>query len=136
MWEKVEQLYSNHMDLMIKSKSALQVAIGRLALKAWDSNPPSKQIPQPEFVVALRASRRFQYQAKRAMAGPVGGATFKDVSLKSTPSVLFDANATKLGDSPDLEFDFEYGNLLDDSAPDWVFWDNLIKDFQAQGAQN
>ncbi|WPB02089.1 uncharacterized protein RHO25_006723 [Cercospora beticola] len=136
MWEKVEQLYSNHMDLMIKSKSALQVAIGRLALKAWDANPPSKQTPQPEFIVALRASRRFQYLAKRAMAGPVEGATFDEVSLKQQPSVLFDANATKPGDSPDLDFDFDYGNLLDDSAPDWVFWDNLIKDFQSQGAQN
>ncbi|PPJ60123.1 hypothetical protein CBER1_03135 [Cercospora berteroae] len=136
MWEKVERLYANHMNLMLMSKSALQVAIGRLALKAWDANPPSKQAPLPEFIVALRASRRFQDHAKRAVAETVGEAAFHDVPSKYAPSAPFDANATTLGGSPDLDFDLDYGNLLDDSAPDWVFWDNLIKDFQAQGAQN
>lgn len=70
------------------------------------------------------------------MAETVGEAAFHNVTSKYAPSAPFDANATTLGHSPDIDFDFDYGNLLDDSAPDWVFWDNLIKDFQAQGAQN
>lgn len=39
-WKRIEAMYENHAELL-EAKRALQIAIGRLTLKAWEVCPPS-----------------------------------------------------------------------------------------------
>ncbi|KAI5360319.1 hypothetical protein Slin14017_G098800 [Septoria linicola] len=130
LWEKVQAIYTNH-DETLKLKQPLQVAIGRLTLKAWDANPPSASTPEPEFIAAFRASKSYQYRKKH------NAGHSNDVRAPGEPKsdVLAPAendNAVEVDQSPNFGFDF--GDLLDNDSMDWVFWDNLIKDYQAQGS--
>ncbi|OIW32878.1 hypothetical protein CONLIGDRAFT_554653, partial [Coniochaeta ligniaria NRRL 30616] len=52
-WERVEQIFHNHAELL-DSKRTLHVAFGRLTLKAWDANPPSSSVLEPDFIASLR----------------------------------------------------------------------------------
>lgn len=134
MWDRVQQLYVNHAE-MLSAKRALQVAIGRLALKAWSTNPPSTSAigPEPDFITKLRASRHYQSQVN-GKATPTSNRTASDtVATAPHTDALYDGDSAQFSASP--VFDFDFDDLMNGNTTDWTFWDKLIKEYQAQGDQ-
>lgn len=125
----MQAIYTNH-DETLKLKQPLQVAIGRLTLKAWDANSPTVNTPEPEFITTLRGSKSYQYRKKHHTGHHDAGLAAKPEG--NVPAPAENDNTVEVDQSPN--FDFDFGDLLDNDNMDWVFWDNLIKDYQAQGS--
>lgn len=102
-WSRVSQIYSNH-DELLTSKRALHIGVGRLAVKAWDTTPPTRNTPEPAFILQLRAQQ---------LARDKGRAT----------SVASPAECGGFLDGMDFG---------DTDAADWAFWDQLIHDHQVE----
>lgn len=133
-WKRVEQAYNNH-DELLEPKRALQVAIGRLTLKAWDAKGPDGGVSEPTFIITLRNLRKVNPQCGLTRQGSNAAtieATRNKEDLEGSGSgtdvngsfgTLFD------GMSPDI------GNDVNPDSIDWILWDKLIRDYQAQGGQ-
>jgi Fungal specific transcription factor domain/Fungal Zn(2)-Cys(6) binuclear cluster domain len=117
-WAKVEQVYANH-DELLASKRALYVALGRLALKAWDTRPASSRM-EPAFVAALRSVQRANAQSRENRQNSnTGEATADTLSTVGLPA------GDGLGFSDDLGFDL--GDDFNLDGTDWTFWDQLMQ---------
>ncbi|MCJ1338998.1 hypothetical protein MMC09_004287 [Bachmanniomyces sp. S44760] len=131
-WNRVEQVYSNH-DELLESKRALHIAVGRLTLKAWDATPASSNVPEPAFVTALRSLRKGNIESRSerqdSRATTLVGDTEAVSSIGATPESNANLPYGNLSDGIDLDM---CSDLNIDNA-DWMFWDQLIKDNQAQG---
>lgn len=133
-WSRVGQVYNNHGELQ-ELKRRLHIALGCLTLKAWDANPPSSSMPEPAFMTTLRSLQKVRVHsgaesqhsnsknlnAKADIMSPIGP------SPASDPDALFD----NLSGGMDLDID----NNFDIDSADWIFWDQLIQDYQAQGGE-
>lgn len=130
-WDKVEQTYTNH-DELLHSHGALQIAVGRLTVKAWDARITDNTVAEPDFITTLRSVRRQDGVHRRTnnlspMTTDTNTPSTGDASSASDPNAVF---ASLSGDmNVDLSSDF---NL---DTTDWMFWDQLIKDYQMQGGQ-
>lgn len=110
-WCKVADVYSNHEEL-VRGRRTLHVTIGKLTLKAWLANPPSKSAPEPAFITALCAQHEPKVSRNR-----------QQESMDERGEI------TKLADGGD--FDEAFGNIDGTSLDlnggfdpsDWVFWD-------------
>jgi hypothetical protein len=130
-WKRVEQVFDNHHDLL-ESKRALYVAFGRLTLKAWDGHPPRNAIPEPAFINSLRRSQNLNNQ-KRAERR--NGSKIEDMQSDSPSSStrLLSTNDTNTSSDSVLgSMDLNITDGFNLNAEDWVFWDQLIHDHQAQ----
>lgn len=131
-WSKVEQVYSNH-DELLESERALQIAVGRLTLKAWNANPSSSSVPEPAFITTLRSLRRVNLQSRTERQD--SNATTLNAKPEEfspiNPSPAYDANAV-IG-SLTGEMGFDIGSDFNLDTADWTFWDQLIQNDQAQG---
>ncbi|KAL8820211.1 MAG: hypothetical protein Q9191_007562 [Dirinaria sp. TL-2023a] len=131
-WSRVEQVYSNHGELL-ESERALQIAVGRLTLKAWNANPPSGNSPEPAFITTLRSLRKLNPHSRAERRGS-SAATLDprtDKFSPTSPSPASDASTLFGNLSGDMGFDI--GNDFNLDTADWTFWDHLIQDHQAQG---
>ena len=133
-WRRMEQVYVNHEELLLK-KRALHIAIGRVTLKAWDANPPSNKTSEPEFIARLKAQYK-SYEERQAQRGRRIDAEVLDPVLREATTVAdtspsSDGNAVPSG-SPD-RIDLGLGADFNLDAADWMFWDQLIKDYEKQG---
>ncbi|KAH8892886.1 mitogen-activated protein kinase [Thozetella sp. PMI_491] len=134
-WTRLGQVYSNH-DEFLKSKRALPVAFGRLTLKAWEGNPPSQPGREPSFIGVLQALRAARLEG-RAGSQDSGSTTLGAITDNVSPADLLapvDEAAAALGSLPaavDLSVESSFGL----ETADWKFWDQLIHDYQSQGAQ-
>lgn len=129
-WQGLEQVYLHH-DELTKSKWALYVALRRLALEAWAAHPRGRDEPEPAFIATLRSLRRDNTDASsssidsfeaKASTGPTSVQSKQsdaDAPLPSTGCMSLDS-----------------GDELALDAVDWVFWDQLIRDPQAQGGRS
>ena len=133
-WKKLELVYTNHNELL-QSMRALQIAFGRLTLKAWDANPPSIHIPEPAFITTLRSLRKInpKPEAKRQDSNAITLDPGTGSMASIGPSPSSDANAL-FGSLPS-GMDMELNNDFSVDTADWLFWDQLIQDYQAQGGQ-
>ena len=131
-WSRVEQVYSNHAELL-ESERALQIAVGRVTLKAWNANPPSSSVPEPAFITTLRSLRKVNLQSRAERQD--SNATTLDAKTDNfspiSPSPASDVNA--LFGSLSGEIGLNIGNDFNLDTADWTFWDQLIQDHQAQG---
>lgn len=130
-WRKIEQVYCNHAEFF-ESKRALHQALCSLTLKAWDANPPLLRTTELDFITNLRSHREGKIKLG---AGEHGNNATKTIIEESSTressavdrNVLFETQGVSgdedLGIGSDLEFD----------PADWMFWDQLIQDYQAQG---
>lgn len=117
-WLNVEQLYTNHGELL-ESRRTLYLAFGRLALQAWDVNPPSSSAEQPDFIKALCSRRRkMKLKSREVESGNI------DAKLSATTLTPIDESA--------MDAD-EDGFNVDDA--DWAFWEQLMQDNQMQHDQ-
>ncbi|KAB5517531.1 putative C6 transcription factor [Coniochaeta sp. 2T2.1] len=125
-WDKVKSVYQNHGEFL-KAKRTLHVAFGRLTLRAWEANPPSRSVPEPDFIASLR-SQRIAKKWKRAAAQDIrveaAHRTTDTTNLATTISTPTDANASADSGS---DMGLWMSNDFDLQAADWIFWDQLIQ---------
>ena len=130
----MEHVYHNHGELL-ESKRALHIAVGRLTLKAWDANPPSSSVPELAFITTLRSLRtvNMKSRAERRDSDTISLDAKTDTMSPNGLSPASDANALfgslSGGTGLDIGHDFNLDTV------DWMFWDRLIQDYQAQGDQ-
>lgn len=130
-WRKLEQVYNNHNDLL-ESRQALHVAFRSLTLKAWSANPPSSNLPEPGYIGTLRSRQRRQLQTRAAIDGSraTTPALQNDQASPTGPSSRNDIGSNFDHHSGVMGFDLSSDFNLD--TEDWVLWDQLIKNDQAQ----
>ena len=132
-WSRVEQVFNNHSEVM-ESDRALQVAIRRFTLKAWDASGKSSAVPEPAFITTLRSLQKENFNTSTAMqnssAAPVDTKTNPMPPTEPSPAngVNMLLGSSSSGMDLDTSFDF---NL--DTA-DWMLWEQLIQDYQAKGS--
>lgn len=133
-WTRVGLIYTNHSELL-DFKRSLHIAIGRLALKAWDTNPPSGFISEPEFITTLSSLRKGNRGSQPKRQGSTA-ATSDTMTHTMSPTSLFNENET-YASFTDLSDDLghNFGHDIDFANMDWSFWDQMIKDYQAEGSQ-
>lgn len=135
-WSKVEQVYSNHVDLL-DSRQALHIAFGILTLKAWGANPPSSStnVSDPNFIGTLRSRNTGQPETRgvvddsRATSPGIGSHKTSSNGSNTTinASSKFDILSGDMGLDISADFNFD--------TEDWTFWDQLIKNDQSQGGK-
>lgn len=131
-WGRVEQLYANNIDLL-ECKRPLQLGIGRLSLKAWHASPPTTRLPEPDFITTLRSLQRANIKGRPETRDNNPSASEAQSQTASSANVVPTSDANDLlgsmgtGIYNDLHSDFNI------DSTDWMFWDRLIQDFQAQG---
>lgn len=138
-WALMEQVFNNRTELL-ESKRALHVAVARLALSAWDANPASNSPMEPAFVTAIRFKQesrrrsRMERQASNATSlAPFDNNTLPFSSSGNTPSS--DATALLSSLPGDMVNDLQIGNDFNIGNAEWLFWDQLIQDYNRQGIQ-
>lgn len=130
-WNKVEQVYTNHGDLLI-SKQPLHAAFGALTLKVWDSNAPSRRAPEPEFIRTLRTRREgkpeitAETDGSEAIIPELG----KDALSPIVSGTGLAGSSEFGGFSGGVGFEVVSDFSLD--AEDWALWDRLIRDENAR----
>ncbi|KAJ5316157.1 hypothetical protein N7476_006464 [Penicillium atrosanguineum] len=128
-WRSIAQLYQNH-DELFDGKQALNVALRRLALQAWDSYQSSSGDLQPEFIDTLQSLRgkkeKGQSQRDKSTCLP------PDAASSSGPSPMSDMITSH--DSLSGSITFDVGQNLEFDVDDWIFWDQLIQN-QSLGSQ-
>ncbi|KAJ5605788.1 C6 transcription factor domain-containing protein [Penicillium lagena] len=126
-WSRVEQVYNNH-DELLKSRRTLHVAFGRLTLKAWDTHHlPSRGVLEPAFITTLRSQRERKRHC--SSASPLDRNKDAIVSFVE-PFPASDTNASS--DTPSVGVDLDIDSDFSLTAADWMFWDQLIRDYQTQ----
>ena len=137
-WSKVECVYNNRADLM-ESKRALHIAVGRLAVKAWDASPSRTSLMEPAFITTLRSKHevrrrsRLERQASTATSFDQRTDPTPLTGPSTDPSPSSDANALFASLSGDMSV--QIGNDFSVDNADWMFWDQMIQDYQTQGYQ-
>ncbi|KAF7561104.1 hypothetical protein G7046_g3023 [Stylonectria norvegica] len=136
-WSMLDQFYQNHNDFLV-SRRALHVALGRLALKAWDAHPPSSSKVQPAFITVLRfgpqtslASRSNPVTGATPGGGEIGSQAMETgASFPNASSNTSFGNEFLLSDSDGNGKGFDISNDFEINAADWMFWDQLIQNYQ------
>jgi hypothetical protein len=114
-WNKVAEVYSNHEEL-VKRRRTLHVSIGKLTLKAWIANPPSKS-SEPAFITALRAQHEPKVNTQQ-------GRVYEAGVTEQVTEGLFDYNEL-FDNSHGKDLNLNSGFTLD--STDWVVWDQLCR---------
>lgn len=122
-WKSIAQLYQNH-DELFDGKQALNVALRRLALQAWDSYQSGSGDPEPDFISTLRSLREKKEKRQNKRDNLMYHAP--DAASSSGPSPMSDVN--KSLDSLSGSNAFDIGQNLEFDVDDWVFWDQLIQE--------
>ena len=127
IWSKIEAMYTYNPEMVTKRR-ALNVATGRLTLKAWDAcqsaKPHDEQFarPEPSFITALRTQfeRRLSVEPKMEEYNAFAPAdTLQDMPL---PSHALDTGSSSYYVDVNSMMDFNLDNV------DWMFWDQLVRD--------
>lgn len=135
-WKRVEQVYMNHEELA-ERRRALYMALGRLAVRAWDARPESDNALEPPFITTLRLPRKLTSSSATSQAERQGS-TLQDAFSENTTAVLpphtsfldnMSALNTHVGPETSLDAAIDFG--ID--AGDWVWWEQLMQDYQEQG---
>ncbi|PON30093.1 C6 transcription factor domain-containing protein [Trichoderma gamsii] len=82
-WSKVADVYLNHPEIF-DTKTAFHVAVGKITLKAWATNPPSDATSEPDFVTTLRSQRE---NRPTGAAEKIGNDTFDEEGGMSVSSL-------------------------------------------------
>jgi hypothetical protein len=128
-WKRVETVYENHKELL-ERRRALYKAFGRLAVRAWDARQEGDVVPEPAFITALRLPRKST--SSNPMSKPKGQENATTGALGDEPSIPTPFS----GSLSDVNMDVSLGASLDSTidfgldAGDWVWWDQLMQDYQ------
>lgn len=142
-WQQVQMVYERHPDFIADSKRALPVAVGNLAIKAWEAFVTSRGIPgseTPHFISVLRSQR---IGGRRSAQVPVSASTLNVDVSSEIPSVEFQPALDPLEWDEDFSSSLDLGNDLDPSyitnlpplEPDqmnWAQWESLLQSFELE----
>lgn len=130
-WSKVEQVYSNHGDLL-QSRQPLHIAFRNLTLKAWDTNPPSSSVLGPNFISTLRSQQKGRADTKAAKddSKATTSGTGIDKTSPTALNTVVDGSSSFGNLSSDMGLEMSSDFSLD--TEDWILWDQLIKTDQSQ----
>lgn len=142
-WQQVQMVYERHPDFIADSKRALPVAVGNLAIKAWEAFVASRGIPDgetPHFISVLRSQRA---EGRRSAQVPVSASTLTVDVSPEIPSVEFQPALDPLEWNEDFSSSLDLGNDLDPSyitnlpplEPDqmnWAQWESLLQSFELE----
>ena len=142
-WQQVQMVYERHPDFIADSKRALPVAVGNLAIKAWEAFVASRGIPDsetPHFISVLRSQRA---AGRRSAQVPVSASTLTVDVSSEIPSVEFQPALDPLEWNEDFSSSLNLGNDLDPSyitnlpplEPDqmnWAQWESLLQSFELE----
>jgi hypothetical protein len=136
-WENVEALYRHHEELLT-SKQALHVALGRLALKAWEATPPrtaGSGIAEPGFIGILR-SKSISHTEREQQSNGTLPETEQKTDYSAPCPLPSEDNASPGGSAvDDGTFWPDLGDGFDVEAMDWSFWDHLLHGDEFGSAQ-
>lgn len=120
-WSRVQEVFNNRSELL-ESKRALHIAVGRLALNAWDANPPSNGLMEPAYITALRFKRdtRRTSQIERQSSNATS-LDFNTLSMSPT-GVTPSSDATALLGSLPGDIDIQISNDFNIDHADWWLW--------------
>lgn len=136
-WRQVHQIYDHHPELIMDTGNALYVAIGNLAVKAWERTSGETQNCQavhqatmPRFLSTLRSQRNLQ-EMQAAQRLP------NDSNIRPDDSIDEGLQTDHLdqGNKPQWEdvdgisnsdLPPSYG-LMDTNAMDWEYWQTLLE---------
>lgn len=128
-WPKIESIYRNHPDLIAQRRS-LNIAVGRLTLKSWDSYhsivPREDQVPEPSFITTLRS-----HTCKRGSVHTRDATTSKSEYNPFNPGDASDDLRLPDLTAPEAgSHEFDFSKMMDFSTDsiDWMFWDQLVRD--------
>ncbi|PNS21084.1 hypothetical protein CAC42_3421 [Sphaceloma murrayae] len=131
-WSKLEQIYLHHSEFL-EMKGALQVAMGRLLLKAWDARPSHVSLAEPTFIVALRGRQEASARARTRRLDSGTTTISSSVMMQAPPDLVPNFPASDLSAAVSDAKIVGNGDDFNLDEVDWVFWDQLIKDYQSQG---
>ncbi|KAK5123834.1 hypothetical protein LTR85_002470 [Meristemomyces frigidus] len=119
-WSKIESMYDSHPEFTTR-KRALNVAVNKLTLKAWQTREAAEGVVvEPRFIADLKSSL-FKRQGSRAEPTPPYNPwepQHAELPMYIDPALAGTADATTT-------------TTIDDFSPnsiDWMFWDQLIQD--------
>ncbi|KAJ5692472.1 C6 transcription factor domain-containing protein [Penicillium macrosclerotiorum] len=127
-WTKLERVFKNHKEL-IENERALYVAFGKAALRAWDANALSNELPEPAFIVHLRPQRKGIKGGKQDQSGDERGNDAQTTTAMTMDSLL-ESDASQLFDAGSQDMTLVAGDSFDLEGSDWAFWDQLIQNNQ------
>jgi hypothetical protein len=128
VWRRIEKSFDNHSEIL-ECNRMLNIAVGHVALKAWDANPPAfAATGEPYFIQTLRRLHASLGQKRKNQQGrseTVSDSTDTTTPLEPSPSsdlkvLEQSADGMDLGLDNDFTFD----------SADFMFWDKLIQDFR------
>ena len=130
-WAKIENIYAGWPDL-VTNKRALHVAIAKLSLTAWDSQPTewrrsASTAGEPGFIVALRASTTKRQGSRRVGSGPIDQSNPWSMAESSLNDVEVPVVGEGAGRAAE-ELAMDGWDLSSADAIDWTFWEQLIRE--------
>lgn len=130
-WDKIGRLISNHPELLAQ-KRALHVALGRLIMKSWDASAFNAGIiVEPSFITTLRELQHGDRMRRARASTENTELALPSDTIMSTNDTLESQGilAGLSADDLNVNYDFSLDNL------DWMFWDKMVQDFQANTMQ-
>lgn len=124
-WKSVAQLYENH-DELFESKQTLYLTLQCLALKAWDSYQLDSGATEPAFIATLRTLQGTK-ESRQAERHKNCAASLACLEPTSCTNILPSSPLEQRSSGVDCGLDFD--------VDDWLFWDQLMQDQQAQASQ-
>lgn len=123
IWSKFETLYEHHPE-MVERKRSIYIAVGRVAVTAWDAYAAAHapvQPAEPLFITKLRnnGGRRGSNGARAEQASNVSALDFaSNLPLSNPLDTPWDTNTMDFHALSDANID----------SLDWMFWDQLVQD--------
>lgn len=136
-WRQIELSFQNRPEMINDTKNSLYVAIGNLALKAWQKREEAQgnyQVPPPRFISLLRAQRNISEVPKRlALPAPPAATQYmgsngvanygNNVPQNLTYNNVVGAPQLQWAGPDALGFDT---NMPEITPVDWEYWQTLM----------
>ena len=148
-WQKIDDLFKNHPDLLRDHRRPLNIAIGNLAMRAWEAREQAQsQDPQaapwldpPDFIQQLRRLKekdQAKARARQSEANQINlisqaqGIELTVQPVRDDMSALPSGQQVQTGNAFDAmlphDFSMDMGDM-GDLTMDWQRWDSLLNDF-------
>lgn len=132
-WQQVSYVFKNHPEMITNTKNSLFVAIGNLALKAWEKrsgalglSQGSYHVATPEFITILRSQRKPKSTRSGNSVSNTQRSDSVDRDTYMSPPIQGDG--FQVFEIP-CEFDPAYLPTypsMDSSPMDWEYWQGLM----------
>lgn len=143
-WQQITEVYKYHPELLSDTKSALNIAIGNLTIKAWEAHETELERQQqrsqtrpPSFISTLYSQRKSRKTLPAPTPSPSepmiitsDGSLARERQVREiheSESSMGDGTSSGLGKPRTSDSPFK-----EHSPIDWAEWDNLLLDFESQ----